>query len=139
MIYQHLDLKADTIFSLDFKANITVIMGNSGSGKTYLFNTVRSMVRNLPELSNIVCCNKDSVRRGFTAADFLKGVTNSLIFIDNADIILTELMRNSISADTSNQYLINCHNPYGFLLSPYSAVDLIIENGVGRFRHFYNK
>ena len=98
------------IFDLDLRGRIVLIDGNSGTGKTFLLNTIKnnqlnpvSLRDNLEsDLSDVVTIDvftKDRINN-------IKNMSNKLIIIDNADIILNQDMANFISLDKNNQYLI---------------------------------
>lgn len=81
--------------------NVTVVIGDSGTGKTFLFNTMYTMER----------INEESKYRFFNLdkkvdIQTLKDIKSKIIFIDNADIVLDTKLRKYISLDESNYYVI---------------------------------
>lgn len=116
------NLKArHTTFSLDFKFtnNITLLMGNSGIGKTLIFGI-------LQELSvtdkRLVCLNYLDVNKEIE--DEIKNVSDKLIIIDNADAILNDNIRKMIAFDRKNQYVIIGRNPKNLLTTKENLFEL---------------
>ncbi len=107
------NLKArHTTFSVEFHFtnNITLLMGDSGMGKTLVFGI-------LQELSatdkRIVCINYLDINKEIK--DEIEKVSGKLIIIDNGDAILNDDMRKAIAVDRENQYLIIGRNPKNLL------------------------
>lgn len=107
------NLKArHTTFSVEFHFtnNITLLMGDSGMGKTLVFGI-------LQELSatdkRIVCINYLDINKEIK--DEIEKVSGKLIIIDNGDAILNDDMRKTIAVDRENQYLIIGRNPKNLL------------------------
>lgn len=101
-----------TTFSVEFHFtnNITLLMGDSGMGKTLVFGI-------LQELSvtdkRIVCINYLDMNKEIKAE--IEKASRKLIVIDNADVILNDDMRRGIVFDRENQYLIIGRNPKNLL------------------------
>lgn len=97
-----------TAFIVNFKFtnNITILMGDSGTGKTATFSFIREC---MAIDSRILCLNYLDYQK-----DIMTIVSNTqgkLIVIDNADILLSDDIRKYISLDDKNQYLIIGRNP----------------------------
>ncbi|MCM1468161.1 MAG: hypothetical protein NC086_08435, partial [Alistipes sp.] len=107
------DLKArHTTFLLEFHFtnNITLLMGDSGVGKTLIFGI-------LQELSatdkRILCINYFDINKEIK--NEIENASGKLIIIDNADAILDDDTRKVIAFDRENQYLIIGRNPQNLL------------------------
>ena len=97
-----------TAFIVNFKFtnNITILMGDSGTGKTATFSFIREC---MAIDSRILCLNYLDYQK-----DIMTTISNTqgkLIVIDNADILLSDDIRKYISLDDKNQYLIIGRNP----------------------------
>ncbi|MCM1113274.1 MAG: hypothetical protein NC399_08490 [Muribaculum sp.] len=110
-----------TTFSIEFHFtnNITLLMGDSGMGKTLIFSI-------LQELSvtdkRIVCINYLDINRKIK--DEIEKASGRLIIIDNADIILNDDIRKIIAFDKENQYLIIGRNPNNLLITKDNLFEL---------------
>lgn len=92
-------------FSLDLRGRIVVIDGNSGTGKTFLWSTIKTL-QDAPstrdKVKNILLLNYKSEN----VEEKIKSSEGNLIIIDNGDLILSPDMAHYISFDYANQYLI---------------------------------
>ncbi|MCM1125406.1 MAG: ATP-binding protein [Lachnospiraceae bacterium] len=116
------NLKArHTTFAVEFHFtnNITLLMGDSGMGKTLVFGI-------LQELSatdkKIVCINYLDINKEIEK-EIVK-MSGKLIVIDNADVILNDHMRKLIAFDNKNQYLIIGRNPQNLLVTKENLFEL---------------
>lgn len=89
-----------------FKNNITILMGDSGTGKTAAFSFIRECMAINPKL---LCLNYLDYQKNIK--DIICQAEEKLIVIDNADILLDDEIRKYISVDDKNQYLIIGRNP----------------------------
>ena len=92
-----------TSFVVDFTFtnNITILMGDSGTGKTATFSFIREcMALN----SKILCMDNYDYQKNIK--EIIVRTKGKLIVIDNADILLDDDIRKYISLDDKNQYLI---------------------------------
>ena len=104
--------------SLDLRPPITVITGDTSSGKTLVWNWLKLQAQ-LPEnflrYENCLFVNHET-----RAIDFMQ-LTDKFIFIDNGDLVflqnkkLPALIRRN---DGNNQYLILCRGEYDLGVSP---------------------
>ncbi|WP_072446807.1 ABC transporter ATP-binding protein [Blautia sp. Marseille-P3201T] len=97
-----------TSFVVDFTFtnNITILMGDSGIGKTATFSFIREcMALN----SKILCMDNYDYQKNIK--EIIVRTKGKLIVIDNADILLDDDIRKYISLDDKNQYLIIGRNP----------------------------
>lgn len=111
-----------TAFIVNFKFtnNITILMGDSGTGKTATFSFIREC---MAIDSRILCLNYLDYQK-----DIMTIVSNTqgkLIVIDNADILLSDDIRKYISLDDKNQYLIIGRNPKNLFATKEKMFELV--------------
>lgn len=94
------------ILNFQFTNNITIVTGESASGKTASFSFIRECMAVDPD---ILCLNYLDYRKDMK--DIVSRAKGKLIVIDNADILLDDETRKFISLDGQNQYLIFGRNP----------------------------
>lgn len=120
-------------FLLRFKDRITFINGDSGIGKTMLFKAIERDT--LVSKTNIICLNYDDLPSG-NLEYTLNNARNKVIIIDNADVILSDNMKNQITFDDrNNQFIIFAHSTKGFLPTRNSITELVIKNNKGKLRY----
>lgn len=113
-----------TSFVLDFEFtnNITILMGDSGTGKTASFSFIKEcMALN----SDIVCLNYLDYQKNI--GDIISNTENKLIVIDNADVLLDDETRKYIALDDKNQYLIIGRNPKNLFVTKENLFELVSE------------
>lgn len=113
-----------TSFVLDFEFtnNITILMGDSGTGKTVSFSFIKECMALNPD---IVCLNYLDYRKNI--GDMIRNTEKKLIVIDNADILLDDDTRKYIALDNNNQYLIIGRNPKNLLVTKENLFELVSE------------
>ena len=113
-----------TSFVLDFKftSNITILMGDSGTGKTAAFSFIKECMALNPE---ILCLNYLDYQKDI--ADIIKNANRKLIVIDNADVLLDDDIRKYIALDDKNQYLIIGRNPKNLFTTKENLFELVSE------------
>ena len=113
-----------TSFVLDFKftSNITILTGDSGTGKTASFSFIKECMAINPD---IICLNYLDYQKNI--GDIIKNVSGKLIVIDNADLLLNDDMRKYIALDDKNQYLIIGRNPKNLFTTKENLFELISE------------
>ena len=113
-----------TSYIVDFKFenNITILLGDSGTGKTAAFSFIRESMAVNPKIQCIYYL------------DYQKDIKNTiresqgkLIVIDNADILLDDDTRKYISLDEKNQYLIIGRNPKNLFATKENLFELMSE------------
>ncbi len=105
-----------------FKNNITVLMGDSGIGKTAAFSFIRECMAVNPQ---ILCLNYLDYQKDIK--EIICKVEGKLIVVDNADILLNDDTRKYISLDDKNQYLIIGRNPKNFFTTKENLFELVSE------------
>lgn len=111
-----------TSFIVDFifTNNITILMGDSGSGKTASFSFIQeSMALD----SRIFCINYLDYQKNIK--EIISHTEKKLIVIDNADILLDDETRKYISLDDKNQYLIIGRNPKNLFATKENLYELV--------------
>lgn len=113
-----------TSFVLDFEftSNITILTGDSGTGKTASFSFIKECMALNPD---IVCLNYLDYQKDI--AGIIKGASGKLIVIDNADVLLDEDVRKHIALDDKNQYLIIGRNPRNLFATKDNLFELTSE------------
>lgn len=105
-----------------FKNNITVLMGDSGIGKTAAFSFIRECMAVNPK---ILCFNYLDYQKDIK--EVIRNAECKLIVIDNADILLDDDTRKYISLDDKNQYLIIGRNPKNLFTTKENLFELVSE------------
>lgn len=122
----HIEVKnRDAVFKFDLHRNITIIRGDSGTGKTTLYEMIADYTR-LQQASGVnLSCDKKCV--ALTDSDWknqLRQFSDSIVFIDEgADYLKSEEFAASIKATDNYYVLITRENLHEL---PYS-VDEIYE------------
>ena len=123
MISNIIKFEADPFtYFLDFSDRITLVRGDSATGKTYLYQMLEDL-RMTKEYQAIKLFN-------YKTEDFhenLKKCKNRFIVIDNADLLLNDEDRKFINFASSNQYMLFARNCDGLNLSAGSFM-LLYEN-----------
>lgn len=110
------------IVDFTFKNNITLLMGDSGTGKTAAFSFIRECVA---INSKLLCLNYLDYQKNIK--DIISQAEGKLIVIDNADILLDDDTRKYISLDGKNQYLIIGRNPKNLFATKENLYELESE------------
>ena len=113
MIYNRITFKADPFsYDLVFEDRITLVGGDSGTGKTVLYEMFEDL-RQTEEFKAIKLFNYKSDN----VAEQLKQCKNNFIVIDNADIMMDDEVRKFINFEFSNQYMLFLRNCDGLNVS----------------------
>lgn len=110
-----------TSFVIDFAFdnNITILMGDSGTGKSASYSFIKECMSMNPD---ILCINYLDYQKDI--GEMIKSVTGKLIVIDNADVLLSDNIRKYIALDDKNQYLIIGRNPKNFFTTKENLYEL---------------
>jgi hypothetical protein len=115
-------------YDLQLKGPVTLIVGDSGTGKTYLFNMLRKMdVRN--PFEKTLCKHRENMRF-FNQSDYSEKSlldafkrTGQIILIDNTDIILDSIPMVKAMWASQNQFILFGRNAVRLCIpSRYTAV-----------------
>lgn len=120
-------LTVHTSFIVDFTFtnNITILTGDSGTGKTAVFSFIQECMVVNPK---ILCLNYLDFQKNIK--EIIGSAEGKLIVIDNADILLDDDTRKYISLDGKNQYLIIGRNPRNLFATKENLFELV-SMGVG--------
>lgn len=94
------------VVNFTFTNNITILTGDSGTGKTVAFSFIKECMAVNPK---IFCLDYFDYQKNLK--EIIGQINGKLIIIDNADILLDDDTRKYISLDDKNQYLIIGRNP----------------------------
>lgn len=108
------------IVDFTFTNNITILTGDSGTGKTAVFSFIRECMAVNPKL---LCLNYLDYQKNIR--DLIAKAEGRLIVIDNADILLDDDVRKCISLDDRNQYLIIGRNPKNLFATKENLFELV--------------
>jgi hypothetical protein len=113
-----------TSFVVDFRFtnNITILTGDSGTGRTTAFSFIQECV---PINPDILCLNYLDYQKD--NAGSIKSAEKKLIVIDNADVLLSDEIRKYIALDDKNQYLIIGRNPKNLFAMKENLFELVSE------------
>lgn len=110
------------VVDFEFTNNITVLTGDSGTGKTASFSFIKECMALNP---NIICLNYLDYQKDIM--EILRAANKKLIVIDNADILLSNDARKYIALDDRNQYLIIGRNPQNLFATKENLFELVSE------------
>ena len=110
------------VVSFEFSNNITLLLGDSGIGKSAAFSFLQE---SSVEDSRLLCLNYLEVNKN--VEDVIKNAEGKLIVVDNADILLSDKIRKYISYDAKNQYLIIGRNPKNLMITEENLFELASE------------
>ncbi len=113
-----------TSFVLDFEFtnNITILTGDSGTGKTAAFSFIKECMALNPD---IICLSYLDYQKDI--GNIIRNTEKKLIVIDNADILLDDDTRKYIALDDKNQYLIIGRNPRNLFVTKENLSELVSE------------
>ena len=124
MIYDIIKFEVDPFsYFLEFADRITLVRGDSATGKTYLYQMLEDL-RMAKEYQAIKLFN-------YKTEDFhenLKKCKDRFVVVDNADLLLDDEDRRFINFDSSNQYMLFARNCDGLNLSAGSFMLLYEDN-----------
>ncbi|WP_455720279.1 ATPase [Agathobacter sp.] len=124
MIYKNIIFKAAPfLYDLEFDDRITLVGGDSGTGKTVLYEILED-IKLTDEYKAIKLFNYKS--DDFTEA--IKQCRNSFIVVDNADYLINDDVRKFINFELSNQYMLFLRNCDGLNVSDKSFKVLKFNN-----------
>ena len=124
MIYKKITFKADPFsYDLEFNDRITLVGGDSGVGKTVLYEMLED-VRLTDEYRAIKLFNY----RSDNFQEAIKQCRDSFIVVDNADNLINDQVRKFINFELSNQYMLFLRNCDGLNVSDQSFKVLKFDN-----------
>ena len=124
MIYKNITFKADPFsYDLMFDDRITLVGGDSGTGKTVLYEILEDL-RLTDQYKAIKLFNYKSDN----LLEAVKQCRDNFIVIDNADILIDDDIRRFINFESSNQYMLFLRNCDGLNVSDKSFKVLKLDN-----------
>ena len=124
MIYKDITFKADPFsYDLVFDDRITLVGGDSGTGKTVLYEMLEDL-RLTDEYNSIKLFNYKSDN----ILESMKQCRDSFIVIDNAVILIDDDIRRFINFEFSNQYMLFLRNCDGLNVSDKSFKVMKFDN-----------
>lgn len=108
------------VVNFTFTNNITILTGDSGTGKTAAFSFIKECMAINPK---IFCLDYFDYQKN--VKEIIGQVNGKLIIIDNADILLDDDTRKYISLDDKNQYLIIGRNPRNLFTTKENFFELV--------------
>lgn len=124
MIYKNITFKADPFsYDLMFDDRITLVGGDSGTGKTVLYEILEDL-RLTDQYKDIKLFNYKSDN----LLEAVKQCRDNFIVIDNADILINDEIRRFINFEFSNQYMLFLRNSDGLNVSDKSFKVLKLED-----------
>ncbi len=124
-------------FNLQLRGKITIVTGDSASGKTLLCNKLKSikhdknLSKQIYRADNIFLVNDDNI-------DALINQKKKLIIIDRAEQILTSDIVDSINQDKDNRFLIFTRKPIGIIATPNHFAEMQLINGELTLQYKFN-
>lgn len=132
MIYKNITFKAAPFsYDLTFDDRITLVGGDSGTGKTVLYEMLED-IRLTDEYKSIKLFN-------YKSDDFLEAIKqcrDSFIVIDNADCMINDDVRRFINFELSNQYMLFLRNCDGLNVSDKSDFFYLISGLIELLKYF---
>ena len=124
MIYKNIIFKAAPFsYDLVFDDRITLVGGDSGTGKTVLYEMLEDL-RLTDEYQAIKLFNYKSD----ALLESMQQCRGRFIVIDNADILINDEVRRFINFEFSNQYMLFLRNCDGLNVSDKSFKVLKLDN-----------
>lgn len=137
---KHILLKPSEKYTFDLQLhdNITLLSGDSATGKSLIYqllesNFLRDKARLLDtDFTKVLLINYKNFMQDSSILNTIYTVKDYLIFIDNADIVLDNNIKVSdyISRDKENTYIIAARGFTGIRTSPTNCATLQLNNNV---------
>lgn len=116
MIYKNITFKADPFsYDLVFEDRITLVGGDSGTGKTVLYEMLEDL-----RLTDQYKAMKLFNYRSDNFLESMKQCRDNFIVVDNADILIDDEVRKFINFEFSNQFMLFLRNCDGLNVSDQS-------------------
>ena len=124
MIYKNIIFEAAPfLYDLEFDDRITLVGGDSGTGKTVLYEMLED-IRLTDEYKSIKLFNYKSDN----LIESIKQCRDSFNVVDNADLLINDEVRRFINFEFSNQYMLFLRNCDGLNVSDKSFKVLKFDN-----------
>lgn len=119
--YKNKSGKTGVEIDLKFLSGLTLISGESGVGKTYFCRKIRDLAAERQDIQLV----DYSTSKVMLNMILNKNVKDTIIIIDNGDVILTEEHRKFIKYDFNNQYIIFVRRYNGLYRGPKNVARMI--------------
>ena len=124
MVYKNIAFQAAPFsYDLVFEDRITLVGGDSGTGKTILYEMLEDL-----KLTNEYHAIKLFNYKSENILENLEKCRNNFIVIDNADILIDDDIRRFINFEFSNQYMLFLRDCDGLNVSDKSFKVLKLED-----------
>ena len=124
MIYKNIAFQAAPFsYDLSFDDRITLVGGDSGTGKTVLYEMLEDL-----KLTDSYRAIKLFNYKSENVLENLEKCRDNFIVIDNADILIDDEIRRFINFEFSNQYMLFLRNCDGLNVSDQSFKVLKMED-----------
>lgn len=124
MIYKNITFQAAPFsYDLSFDDRITLVGGDSGTGKTVLYEMLQDL-----KMTDSYRAIKLFNYQSENIWESLEKCRDNFIVIDNADILIDDEIRKFINFEFSNQYMLFLRNCDGLNVSDQSFKILKLEN-----------
>lgn len=129
----HLTVSNSTVkYDFTIKRNITIIKGDSATGKTVLIDMIHDYVTNGPDSGVTLSCDIPCrVIEGNTWEEQLKPITNSLVFIDEGNAFVSSSDFAEYVKEGKNYYIIVTREKLDNL--PYSVSEIYGIKSSGKY------
>ena len=113
MIYKNITFKADPFsYDLEFDDRITLVGGDSGTGKTVLYEMLEDII-----LTDVYRAIKLFNYKSDDFSESIRQCRDRFIVVDNADTLIDDDVRRFINFEPSNQYMLFLRNCDGLNVS----------------------
>ena len=113
MIYKSIAFKADPFsYDLKFDDRITLVGGDSGTGKTVLYEMLEDI-----RLTDVYRAIKLFNYKSDDFSESIRQCRDRFIVVDNADTLIDDDVRRFINFEPSNQYMLFLRNCDGLNVS----------------------
>ena len=113
MIYKNITFKADPFsYDLEFDDRITLVGGDSGTGKTVLYEMLEDI-----RLTDVYRAIKLFNYKSDDFSESIRQCRDRFIVVDNADTLIDDDVRRFINFEPSNQYMLFLRNSDGLNVS----------------------
>ncbi len=130
-----------TSFKFTLERNITILNGNSATGKSTLIDMVRSYEQEGRKSSVHLKCNKECrVLEGREWVKILEGIHDSIIFIDEGNKFIKTTEFASMLKKSDNYYVIATRDPlFNLPYSINSIFEIITKGKKHTFKKMYDR
>ncbi len=124
------------VYDLELRGNVTIVKGDSGTGKTLMCQVVKQMI-SYGDKDKIVFDDKNV---SSVSVAVLQTYKNKLILFDDADITLRGELLKYVLSDKNNYYILFRRDNYDVHLSPNYYAEIVLGNDrVRRLKYTWEK